>query len=101
MMVRIIHGTLKPGTWDSYELAYKEVMMKAGKISGLRGRWLARAVDDPNAGYSISLWENEAAMRAYESGDVLARTVLPKLKPFFSGEYTTTHCEMRFAEEFE
>jgi hypothetical protein len=25
---------------------------------------------------------------------------LPKLTPFFSGEYTTTHCEMRFRENF-
>lgn len=40
MMLRIIHGKLKPGTWDSYERAYKDVMAKAGKIPGLRGRWL-------------------------------------------------------------
>ena len=25
MMLRIIHGKLKPGTWDSYERAYKDV----------------------------------------------------------------------------
>ena len=44
MMLRIIHGKLKPGTWDSYERAYKDVMARAGKIPGLRGRWLAHAV---------------------------------------------------------
>jgi hypothetical protein len=38
MMLRIIHGKLKPGTWDSYEHANKDVMKKAGKIPGLRGR---------------------------------------------------------------
>jgi len=47
------------------------------------------------------LWEDEAAMRAYESGDLLKNTILPKLTPFFSGDYTTTHCEMRFRERFE
>jgi heme-degrading monooxygenase HmoA len=56
MMLRIIHGKLKPGTWDSYERAYKDVMAKAGKIPGLRGRWLAHAVDDPDSGYTMSLW---------------------------------------------
>ena len=56
MMLRIIHGKLKPGTWDSYEGAYKEVVAKAGKIPGLKGRWLAHADDDPDAGYTISLW---------------------------------------------
>ena len=65
MMLRIIHGKLKPGTWDSYESAYKDVMKKAGKIPGLRGRWLAHATDDSDAGYTMSLWESEAAMKAY------------------------------------
>ena len=83
MMLRIIHGKLKPGTWESYERAYKEVTAKAGKIPGLKGRWLAHAVDDPDAGYTMSLWADEAAMRAYESSEVLQQTILPHLKPFF------------------
>jgi hypothetical protein len=29
------------------------------------------------------------------------QTILPQLKPFFSGDYTTTRCEVRFAEEFD
>jgi len=48
-------------------------MAKAGKIPGLRGRWLAHASDDPDAGYTMSLWENEAAMPAYESSDTLQK----------------------------
>jgi hypothetical protein len=40
-------------------------------------------------------------MRSYESGDILQNTILPRLKPFFSGEYNTTRCEVRFAEEFD
>jgi heme-degrading monooxygenase HmoA len=100
MMLRIIHGKLKPGTWDAYERAYKDVTAKAGKIPGLKGRWLAHAVDDPDAGYTMSLWENEEVMRAYENSEVLQNTILPQLKPFFSGEYTTTRCDVRVAEEF-
>ena len=101
MRVRIIYGRLRPGTWDEYEQAYKEVMSEAGQIPGLRARWLTRDVDDTDAGYSISLWEDQAAMRAYESSDLLKNAILPKLIPYFSGEYTTTHCEMRFRERFE
>src|SRR5262249_7354577 len=73
--------------------AYKDVIAKAGKIPGLRGRWLAHAVDDQAAGYTLSLWENEAAMRTYENSAILQKTILPRLKPFFSGDYTTTRCE--------
>ena len=29
MMLRIIHGKLKPGTWDSYERAYKDIVATA------------------------------------------------------------------------
>jgi hypothetical protein len=30
--------------------------------------------NDPDAGYTMSLWENEEAMRAYESSDILQKT---------------------------
>ena len=79
MMLRIIHGKLKPGTWDAYEGAYKDAMKKAGKIPGLKGRWLAHAVDNPDAGYTMSLWESDAAMSTYESGDILQKTIGVKL----------------------
>jgi heme-degrading monooxygenase HmoA len=101
MMLRIIHGKLKPGTWNAYERAYKETMVKAGKIPGLKGRWLSRAVDDPDAGYTVSMWESEEAMRSYEKSEILKKIILPALEPFFSGEYRTTSCEVRFIEEFE
>ena len=101
MMLRIIRGKLKPGTWEAYERAYKDVIAKASKIPGLKGRWLAHAVDDQDAGYTLSLWENEAAMRTYENSAILQKTILPRLNPFFSGDYTTTRCEVRFAEEFD
>ena len=91
----------KAGNLGLIERANKEAVAKAGKIPGLKGRWLAHADDDPDAGYTISLWENDAAMRAYENGEVLQNTILPRLKPFFSGDYTTTRCEVRFAEEFD
>jgi hypothetical protein len=58
-------------------------------------------VNGTHRAYTISLWENDAAMRAYENGEVLQNTILPRLKSFFSGDYTTTRCEVRFAEEFD
>jgi hypothetical protein len=40
-------------------------------------------------------------MRTYESSNILQETILPKLTPYFSGNYTTTHCDVRVAEEFD
>ena len=85
MRVRIISGKLRPGTWDAYEAAYKEVMAKSGQVPGLRARWLARDVKDPDAGYWISLWEDEASMRAYEGGDVLKKHDPAEADPLLLG----------------
>ena len=74
---------------------------KAGRIPGLRARWLTRDVNDPDAGYSISLWQDPASMKAYEGSSVLENDIRPRLAPFFSGQYTTTHCEMRSHEVFD
>ena len=100
MIVRIIRGKLRPGTWEAYEAAYKAVLAEHGRFKGLVSRWLVRDTVDRDAGYSISLWADEASMKAYESSDTLKNIINPKLQPFFSGEYTTTHCEMRSHENF-
>jgi heme-degrading monooxygenase HmoA len=98
MFLRIIHGTLKPGTWADFEHAYKLATADAGGIEGLCGRWLTRDLDDPDAGTTISLWATQAAMEAYEASDLLKKKINPRLSPFFSGEYRTTKSQVRFAE---
>jgi len=93
--MRVIHGKLKPGTWDAYEATYKDVMSHAEPIRGLTGRWLARDLDDPDAGYTMSVWESEEAMRAYESSEILKTRIMPRLSPFFAGDYQTKRCVVR------
>ena len=94
MLLRIIHGELRPDTWDAYEEAYVEAMNEHGDVEGLLGRMLCRDLDNPNAGYTLSMWEDEASMRAYESSAALKNEILPKLTPFFSGKYETRRCEV-------
>jgi len=67
MLMRITQGKLYPGTWSAFQEAYKAtVVAKSVDIDGLRGRWLAQDVHDPEAGYAVSLWESLEEMRAYE-----------------------------------
>ena len=101
MRVRIIYDKLRPGTWDEYEAAHKEVKKKAGHVPGLCTRWLTRDVDNRDASHSISLLVDEASMCAYERSEIIKNTIVPKLTPFSSGNCTTTHCGMRFRERFE
>lgn len=97
MLLRIIHGELKPGTWGAYEQAYFEVIHGV-EVPGLHGRYLARDLDNPDAGYSVSIWEDEASMRAYESSSLLKDKILPRLTPLFSGQYVTHRSEIRRVE---
>ncbi|MGE3643744.1 MAG: antibiotic biosynthesis monooxygenase [Beijerinckiaceae bacterium] len=98
MYLRIINGKLKPGTWDAFEKAYRDVVGEAGAVPGLRARWLTRDVDNPDAGTTISLWESEAAMDAYENSDVLKNKINATLSPYFAGEYRTSKTRVQFAD---
>lgn len=49
-------------------------------------------------GTDPSLWATEEALQAYESSDLLKSAITAKLAPFFSGEYETRRCSLRFAE---
>ena len=101
MFMRIIWGRLRPGQWDQYEAAYKNALRPgAQNIKGLQGRWLVRDVNDPDAGYSVSLWDSMEAIERYESSEFFRRKVLAALQPFFVGDFTTNHCEVRVMEEF-
>lgn len=98
MLLRIIRGKLKPGTWDAFEKAYRATIASTAPVEGLRGRWLVQDLDDPDSGSSISLWATEEALHAYESSEVLKNTIIAKLSPFFSGQYETRRSRVRFSE---
>ena len=101
MIMRITRGTLHPGTWSAFKEAYEAtVVAKSVDIDGLRGRWLAQDVHDPDAGYAVSRWESLEEMRAYEQSDFYTQEILPALQPFFVGEFTTTYCEVQVTQEW-
>jgi heme-degrading monooxygenase HmoA len=100
MFMRIVWGRLRKGEWDHYEEAYRSVLRPGSQnIRGLRGRWLVRDTLDRDAGYSVSLWESMEAIDRYETSEYFRRKVVPVLQPFFVGDFTTSHCEVRVMEE--
>jgi heme-degrading monooxygenase HmoA len=97
MIMRITWGKLRPGTWAEYERAYHATV--AGKrVPGLRGRWLAQDVNDPDGGFSVSVWDSLEAMQAYEQSTVFKQEIQPTLQPFFVGEYTTHRCDVKYEQ---
>ncbi|MBV8703327.1 MAG: antibiotic biosynthesis monooxygenase, partial [Acetobacteraceae bacterium] len=69
MQMRVVWGKILPGQWDAFEAAYKRAMTARGRVNGLRGQWLIRDQNDHDSGYSITLWESDADMRAYWDSD--------------------------------
>ena len=97
MIMRITWGKLRAGSWQEYEQAYRATV--AGKeVPGLRGRWLAQDVNDPDGGFAVSVCESLDAMHDYEQSAVFKQDIQPKLQPFFVGEYTTYRCDVKYEQ---
>jgi heme-degrading monooxygenase HmoA len=94
MHARITWGQVKAGHWEDYEAAYRQEVLSATRPAGLRGRLLLRDRDDPDSGATVSLWDTEADMLAYEQGELRTR-VLPALEEHLTGKFHMHRCEVR------
>lgn len=96
MYMRIVWGRISPGKWNEFEAAFKAAMAKRGAVKGLANHWLARDQNDANAGYSVTLWNTEADMLAFWDSPQRKEVMAP-LEPYYVNQFTTTHCEVRYA----
>jgi heme-degrading monooxygenase HmoA len=94
MHARIAWGRVKPGHWDAYEQIYLDEVLPAERPTGLRGRILIRDTSDPDSGGTISLWDTEADLDAYEAGEPRAST-LARMQEHFSGNFHIHKCQVR------
>ncbi|MBI3330247.1 MAG: hypothetical protein HYZ81_26510 [Nitrospinae bacterium] len=102
MIMRITWGRVHPGKWNEYEQAYNAtVVAKTKGLKGLRGRWLAQDMNDRDAGFAVSLWDSLEDMQGYEQSDFYKREILAPLQPLFINAFTTTRCDVRYAQEFK
>ena len=97
MHMRIIWGRIVPGQWDPFEAAFKKAISLRGDVAGLKNQWFARDQNDPDAGYSITLWDNEANMQAFWDSKK-REEAMALLRPFFLNQFTVTQCEVKFSQ---
>lgn len=97
--MRITWGKIKPGQWQGYEEAYKKGTALTRDAKGLKGRWLVQDLDDPDAGYSITLWDSEREMRNYRDNPVFKEKILPLVQPFFVDQYQTRFCRVKATDK--
>lgn len=96
-IMRITSGKLRPGSWDQFEIAYRQAVEQAAGVPGLLGRSLVRDTSDPDAGFSISLWENVAVMETHKAS-AFADKLNGLLEPYYLGDYHITVCEVRYTD---
>jgi len=95
VIVRIVWGRVKPGTWDKYEETYNRLLdPTVGDVPGLRHRLLVRNTKDPDDGYSISYWESEKDIAAYKQSELYKET-LSELEDCFVGDWSENAYELR------
>lgn len=95
MYMRVTKGRVRPGCWQSYEAAYVQHVEGRPAPAGLLGRWLMRSMIDVDLGFSLSLWETQEAMEAYERSDAVRREILPHLAPFLTSDFVAHHCDVK------
>lgn len=100
MHARITWGRVTPGSWEAFEKDYRELLLASERPTGLRGRLLVRDIDDTDSGGTVSLWDDDVAMRSYEEGELRSR-VLPSLERHFEGSFHTHRCEVRHLGIFD
>lgn len=88
MYMRITWGRLKQGHWDAFKADYER--LTAGRtIPGLKTRYLVRDSSGSDAGYSITIWEDEAALKA-NLENPQREQMRQQMLEHFTGEYTVT-----------
>ncbi len=96
MQMRIIWGKILPGQWDAFAAAFKKALEIRGEVKGLKGQWLLRDENDPDAGYSISQWESAEEMRAFwdskKRGEAMAVTSAILREPIYDHQLCGSDC---------
>jgi len=71
--MRISWQRVKPGMWLEFERRYREFSHSQLQNTDPKARWLLRDLDDRDAGYTVSIWNSDAAMKDYPTAAIRAQ----------------------------
>ena len=97
-VLRVTRGKVRPGSWEEYEASLRKMIAQVGNVPGLLSRTLARDLNDPDSGYTISLWDSEEALARYESSAAVEES-RARFHQFFVGDFDSALCEIRYWDE--
>ena len=101
MFMRITWGRIKPGQWEEYERRFGKLAATQLTEGGPSRRWLVRDLDEPDAGFAISVFETEAQMRDWSSDPAARERTKQEMSDLYIGEYRARQCEVRLQLDAE
>jgi heme-degrading monooxygenase HmoA len=95
MFMRITWGRIKPGQWEEYEQRFEKLAAAQLSEGGPMRRWLVRDLDEPDAGFAISVFDTEEQMRTWSSDPAARERTKSEMSDLYIGEYRARQCEVR------
>ncbi|MFN3890166.1 MAG: STAS/SEC14 domain-containing protein [Beijerinckiaceae bacterium] len=96
MFMRISWGRIREGGWLEYEERFKKLALDNIKQGGPTRRWLVRDLDEPDAGFAISIFDTEEEMRNWANNPEARERVKTEMTDLYIGDYRVRNCEVRF-----
>jgi heme-degrading monooxygenase HmoA len=92
MFLRLYWSRLQPGAWEAVHDLYRRDFSKMN-VPGRLARWVTRDTNDPDCVITVTLWENQDAIQAWESSEQYARSIVA-IRPHLVGSQTVSLCEV-------
>jgi heme-degrading monooxygenase HmoA len=96
MIARTWRGTVRTADADEYADYIRATgFAEYGETPGNLGAWLLRRDEGEQTEFiTLSMWENEDAIRAFAGDDIEAAVLYPEDERYLTGESTVTHYEV-------
>jgi heme-degrading monooxygenase HmoA len=93
MIARTWSGTVRLADAEEYARYIRDTgFTEYGETPGNRGAWLLRRDEGETTEFiTLSLWESEAAIRAFAGDDIEAAVLYPEDERYLVGESTIAH----------
>lgn len=92
MYIRLYWSRIQPGAWESLRDRYVELGETI--VPGRLARWVTQDTNDPESIITITLWNSDADILAWEASDQYRRSVAA-VQPYLAGSQTVSLCEVK------
>ncbi|WP_041544896.1 MULTISPECIES: antibiotic biosynthesis monooxygenase [Chelativorans] len=93
MLLKIGWGRLRPGGWEDFERDYV-TLHDSNLVAGRQSYYLVQDITQPDAGFALTVWSNEAELAAYDNSALRQQTV-SQLQKHFTDRNNNQICRIR------